>query len=159
MDSEVVAISEEMETIALYIQQFSKYFRNHREYEIDTVTEAECPKLFDKNIMKYSNLYIHPFSDNIVLTDREITYYTPMFREMYENMKTMLSQCVLNCSILNLTIEEKKMNMDLFDRMYEKIHSYQSFLNSLDKDVIFEKYFISPGLVDKELMETRIDLR
>lgn len=148
LDERIIAISENMESIALYINQFAHYFRNHYEYEISTISETDNPKQFNFISSSYSDLYLHPFTKNTVLTQKELLFYGEIFHELYENTKNMMSQCIKNCKLFDLSIEEKKMNMDLFDSMYKKIYSYQSFLNTLDESYIFEKYIVNPGLID-----------
>lgn len=147
IDDNVVCISHTLENIHSYISQFETYFVDHSSYEIDSIRNG----FRETEIMnKYSNVYLYHLNDEIVLTDLEITYYSNLFREMYMNEKTLVSQMLLNNSIMNFTMEERIMNTKTFDMMYAKMKTYESFLNSLDTSVIFEKYIVNPWIAYSE---------
>lgn len=141
----LVAISENVDLISKYLNQFAySYFKDGIEYKTARINSySECNTIMSS----FPELLLHHFNDDIVLTDMEITHYSKIFREMYENQKIMISQCMMNNSILKLTPEEKKLNMDLFEMMHSKIYSYQSFLDSLDSDMLLKNYIIDPLII------------
>ena len=147
IDGKIIAMSEMVEDIYKYISQFQEYFTNHTEYQVICETNLNS-NLYLSNI----DYILHYWNTDIILTDREITFYSTMFRNMYENTKIMISQCMINNAIMKLSIEEKTLNTKLIETLHEKVHSYQSFLDSLDKDVVLQKYIINPLAIKEEYL-------
>ena len=150
IEEKVIAICEELEPMAKYIDQFENYFGNMKSYEIRKVnSRVESSKLF----VKYSHLYLHPLTDDIVLTDIEISYYSEELRKMYMNNKTMIAQAYLNTKIMSFDSDESLLNEQFMNMMYSKFTSYESFLDSLDKNMLIRNYFVNPYFVKNNVSE------
>lgn len=145
IDTKILAMSESVNDIYHYIEQFKEYFINHNDYKI-IFEDISRGKLCNQ----YMEYYLHYWNSDIILTDREISYYSELFHKMYEDTKTMISQCMLNNSIMKLSMEEKTLNTRLFETLHSKVYSYQSFLDSLDSEVILKKYIVNPLVIKDE---------
>ena len=145
----ILAISEELMDIAKYIDQFESYFVENQ-YEITEITDRIKVRQY---LSMYREKYLHYFTNDIILTDMEITYYhKEVFGEIYENMKIMISQSYLNLQLIKMDAEEIELNTKFSDMMYEKIHSYQMFLDSMRTEEILRRYICKP--LDAQSLET-----
>ena len=150
IEEKVVAICEELEPISKYIEQFGNYFENMKSYEVYFErNRLESSKLF----VKYSHLYLHPLTDDIALTDMEISYYSEELRKMYMNNKVMIAQAYLNMKMMSFDSNEYRLNEEFIDMMYSKFTSYESFLSSLDRDMLIRNYFVNPYFVKENISE------
>ena len=144
IEENIIAISENLDDINAYINQFFDYFNGLKSYQVISLRDKYES---DKLLISYSEKYLHYFTSEIILTEEEIRFHSNYFKEMYTNTKNMMSQCILNNTYLNLSIQEKMQNTRLFDMYYEKIKSYEDFLNNLNTETILKNIIINPLIV------------
>lgn len=144
IEEKIIAISENLDDINAYINQFFDYFNGLENYQVTSLRDKyEANKI----LISYSEKYLHYFTPEIILTEEEIKFHSNYFKEMYTNTKNMMSQCILNNTYLNLSIQEKMQNTRVFDMYYEKIKSYEDFLNSLNTEAVLKNIIINPLIV------------
>lgn len=141
--SNIIAISDELENLQKYILQFKEFFLINQD-KFHYRCESNYEKI-SKLINRYSDeLFVRNFTDNILLTDLEISYHSPIFQEMYSDFKRMMATTLKLDGILDLDLELKSSIMKNFDSLYDKISSYEDFLNTLNRDILFSNYITDP---------------
>lgn len=139
----ILAISSDLEKLQKYIMQFKEFFLINQEkfyYECE-----EDSKRISFLINRYQDqLFIRDFSKNILLTDMEISYYKKTFESLYSDFKRMMATTLKMDQLLNIDLKLKASIMENFDKLYENIRSYETFLDTLNKDMIFDHYISNP---------------
>ena len=69
------------------------------------------------------------------------------------NNKVMIAQAYLNMKMMSFDSNEYRLNEEFIDMMYSKFTSYESFLSSLDRDMLIRNYFVNPYFVKENISE------
>ena len=138
----VYAISESKEILEQYKTQFKSYRDREDRAEITHVTDRyEVHQLY-KNY--YDTLFVEEFKKDIILTLQEVKYYSKLLMKIYDDMKTMIGQLLLNERLLHLTGREIELTHNTFDMYYGKCKSFQDFIELIDPEIFKKEYLIEP---------------
>ena len=135
----IYAISENKEYVELYRNQFECCKNNA---QIAHVVDKQ--KMNSIYRMYYDTYFLEEFKDGLVLTSKEVIYYTKLLTKVYDDMKTMISQLLLNERLLNLTSDELITSRNAFTMYYSKCKSLQEFINMIDVNLFKNEYLIEP---------------
>lgn len=152
----IIAISDDLLELQKYISQFKEFFLiNQDKFQYKCEENGER---ISKIVNRYADeLFVREFTRDILLTDLEISYHSPLLQELYSDFKRMMAAIIKMNDILNVDLELKSSMMSNFDKLYDKIYSYESFLNTLNRDILFSNYITDP-LTTRFLYDESSDL-
>ena len=128
----VIAVGESIDIVKQYISQFGM------ENDVGIFEKTQTMELPDE---MFNLTYLSP---NVVLTNMEIEYYNDHLRSLYEDMKTAVASLIVYSNI-GLLSEENKMNLrDTSEFLYEKMGSFDDFIDSLDRQMLFSAIIQNP---------------
>lgn len=137
--NKIVAISMEYYHVTTYVDQFPKSLEGST---IDTVTDkGKISKLMSKYI---DDILLEEFKDDIILTAREVRFYTKELLSMYHDMKAMIGQLKLCESCIELSAEEIIKSKYIFNMYYSKCYSFRTFLDIVSSEYLMKHYIIEP---------------
>lgn len=147
-----IGISNDIKMVNKYIDQF-----DINKYDITILKKSFTNDLDESD--ELSILELKYLSNNIVLTNLEIQYYNEYLKKLYEDMKTTISSLIVYSNIGLLTNDEKQRLQNMAKFLYgNRMMSYEEFLDSLDRDILFSKIIINPIFMQQTLYD-HLDLK
>lgn len=139
-DDDISAMSENIEEIIKYKNQFPDYFTDDNCRVVEIVNKS----YIDKLISNYSSRVLEWLTDKIIVTHFECEYYDKQLRSSYKDTKTMMSQMILMIKMTTLSIDDKCQLQRTFDMLYGHIKSYDDYLSKLDYHQVMKTYIMDP---------------
>ena len=141
----IYAVSETKELLEKYKNQFKTYKERPDMAQITHITNRyEVHQIYKEH---FDTLFVEEFKKDIVLTLQEVKYYTKVLMKLYDDMKTMIGQLLLNERLLTLTGDEVIQTHNTFLMYYDKCKSFQDFVELMEPNVFMNEYLIEPMVV------------
>lgn len=138
----IYAVSESKELLERYKNQFRTYRDNPDIVKITHITDRyQVHQLYK---LYFDTLFVEEFKKDIVVTLQEVKYYTKILMDIYDSMKTMIGQLLLNERLLNLNSDEIVQTHKTFVMYYDKCKSFQEFVELIDPKVFINEYLVEP---------------
>ena len=154
---QIIAISENRDMIKRYIDTFRGYFDNYGGgFAIDEVVGiSKCTSLIIEN----GDLVLQPFTDNYVLTEKEVEYYTGHMKNDYMGFKKTIINLIRLHKIIKLPEDTSISIENIVKTMVDEIPSFNEYCKLLTDDY-YSKMLISPMEVDEHWeLESEMDNR
>lgn len=136
--------SEDAETVWNYLEQISLV-----DYKLGRKVEYQR----DVSAAETSHYCYELVSlcDSIIMSRLEYAFYYPTFMNLYNDMKTTISSLLMYNKLLGL--KPNIVSNDEIKQLYNNCKDFNTFMNSLDKDTLFNTYISHPV----SIMGTLID--
>lgn len=135
----VMAISEDEALMAKYVVQFSQYFQaNGSAMYVENDT-----KKIEQLLIRGDLMILQPLS-HFVFTEMECEYYNAIFRELYENYKSAVSEMISFSKLVSMDDETNKALVKGIGGVVNKLQSYEEFIDDLQVEAISEHILIKP---------------
>lgn len=135
----IMAISEDEMLMSKYVIQFSDYFQTNGS---QMYVETDSKKI-DELLIRGSLMLLQPLS-HFVFTEMECEYYSAIFRELYENYKSAVSEMISLKKIISLDEESDVALEKGLSAVVKKLKSYEEFLDDLQVEAISRHILIKP---------------
>jgi hypothetical protein len=94
---------------------------------------------------------LEEFGKDIILTTLEVRYYVNELTKVYEDMKNMISQLMLNERLIKLTSDELIKSHEVFTMYYDKCKTFQDFISNISLEMFMKDYLIEPIMCRESL--------
>ena len=146
----VIAVGNTKEITDKYISQFNI------KSQVNIVTKNVSDDRYDEDGL----LNIQYLSNDVVLTTIEMQYYNDTLKKMYDDMKTSITALILYSNIGDMSINDAFNLKGTSKFLYEKMKSYEDFIDSLNRNILFSNIIHNPLtmyniLKDYHTMQTR----
>ena len=136
--------SEDEETVLDYLEQISLV-----DYKLGRQVEYLRGVCFTDETRDYYELV--SLCESIIMSRLEYAFYYPTFMNLYNDMKTTISSLLMYNKLLGL--KPNIVSNDEIKQLYNNCKDFNTFMNSLDKDTLFNTYISHPV----SIMGTLID--
>ena len=143
-ENELMAISEDFGLINKYHEQYILYFSEN----IMSCKIVKGVSEVDSMLSNYPELVLYDLG-RFTFTELEHNYYDTLFKELYQRYTNSIGEMISLNRMLVMDKDEHKTIDNAIDIAWQKLTSYEKFLNTLEDKVVIDHILIKPYMVKK----------